>query len=268
MISRRDTQARPGMTLLEVLVVMSVIAMLASILLPSMAGARESARAIMCKSNLSQIVRANLYYADDNDSYFCPGATGMRSGNLQRWFGTRLTQHDPFDPRYGPITPYLGDTGAVRQCPDFPLDEIRKTSSGFEVGCGGYGYNQAFIGREILQRPSGEYEVLDDRAGAKTHEVKRPAETVMFADAAFAGAGLIEYSFIEPRFHPEYPLYRADPSIHFRHRGTASLGWVDGHVDAWKMTFTWKSGFYPADPERYDIGWFGTSDDNKYFDLD
>jgi len=255
------------MTLMEVLVTMSVIAVLASLLLPGLAGARAGARAVICKANVSQLVRANLYYADENDSHFCPGARGMRTSNLHRWYGTRAKKAEPFEPQHGVITPYLGEDEAIRQCPEFPVDAIARHSSGFEVGCGGYGYNNAFVGRRVHQRVSGEYEVLDDRSGAKTHRVKHPFDTVMFADAAFAGAGLIEYSFVEPRYHPEYPIYRADPSVHFRHRGSATVGWVDGHVDDRKMTFTWKSGFYPADPKRFDIGWFGQADDNAHFDL-
>ncbi|HOB76852.1 MAG TPA: type II secretion system protein [Phycisphaerae bacterium] len=49
-----------GFTLIEVLVVVAIIALLVAILLPSLANARESARAAMCGSNMSQIIRATL----------------------------------------------------------------------------------------------------------------------------------------------------------------------------------------------------------------
>ena len=77
---------------------------------------------------------------------------------------------------------------------------------------------------------------------------------------------MIEYSFAEPRFHPQYGS-RADPSIHFRHHGTANIAWCDGHVSRKTRTFSWSSGFYAGDPERFNIGWFGETDDNSAFDL-
>jgi len=250
-----------GVTLIELLVVMGMIALLTSILLPSMAGARASAHRVLCSTNLAQVVRADLYYADENDNSFCPGALDFGK-NLHRWHGTRTNTHEAFDPTDGPLTPYLGENGLIRQCPAFPVEEIVKHGDDFERGAGGYGYNNRYIGMQVPYTPESH------RSGVQTHQVKRPAETVMFADTAFAANSLIEYSFVEPRFHPEYPLFRTDPSIHFRHRGAANVGWVDGHVDSQMMTFTWKSGMYPADPKRYDIGWFGDSDDNRLYDLD
>ncbi len=79
-------------------------------------------------------------------------------------------------------------------------------------------------------------------------------------------SGLIEYSFAEPRFHPQFGS-RADPSIHFRHHKNANVAWCDGHVSPQTRTFTWSSGVYEGDPDRCDIGWFGQADDNSLFDL-
>jgi len=253
--------------MVELLVVMGVLALLASILLPSMAAARASCKRVVCGTHLAQIVRANLYYADENHSTFCPGAADMQH-NLHRWHGSRSTVTEAFDPKDGPLTPYLGEDGLIRRCPEFPVDEIIHKSDAWERGNGGYGYNNAFLGVQLARHRSGEFTVVSDAGGAQVHLVKRPFETVMFADAAFAAKSLIDYSFVEPRYHPAYPIYRADPSTHFRHQGTANVGWVDGHVDSRTMTFTWKSGLYPADPKRFGIGWFGETDDNRYYDLD
>ncbi len=266
---------RRGVTMIEILVVAGVIAILASILLPSLASARASASAVMCKSNLAQVVRANLYYADENESTYCAGAEAMRPTparrrgiNLHRWYGTRARRNEPFQPSGGPLTPYLGKDGRIRQCPAFPAEEIARESGGFERGAGGYGYNNAFVGMQVHHEASGEYTVISDAGGARTHWVKKPSATVMFADAAFAGRTLIEYSFVEPRYQPQFPRFRADPSIHFRHRVRANVGWVDGHVDARNMTFTSSSGIYSIPAKRYDIGWFGERDDNSLFDLE
>ena len=67
-------QRRRGISMLELLVVMGMIALLASIFLPSMAGARAVAKRLLCSSNLAQVVRANLSYANEHESTVCPGA--------------------------------------------------------------------------------------------------------------------------------------------------------------------------------------------------
>jgi len=274
MVGPKVTRRR-GVSMIEILIVSGMIAVLASVLLPSLASARVSAKAMVCKSNLAQVARANLYYADENDSTYCAGAEAMRPTrarrwgiNLTRWYGTRPNRHAPFVPEGGPLTPYLGGDGRIRQCPAFPAEEIARESHGFETAAGGYGYNNAFIGRQVHREASGEYTVLSDAGGARTHSVKKPTSTVMFADTAFAGSALLEYSFVEPRYHPENPRFRADPSIHFRHGGQANIAWVDGHVDAHRMTFTESSGFYAVPAKHYAIGWFGESDDNRLFDLE
>jgi prepilin-type N-terminal cleavage/methylation domain-containing protein/prepilin-type processing-associated H-X9-DG protein len=265
-VSNRVPQPPSGVTLLEVLVVVSMISILASILLPGLAAAREQARAVTCRSNISQIMLANTYYAQEHGVY-CPGASGFLK-NLHRWHGARGRVSERFEPGRGPLEAYLGAEGEVRHCPTFPAAETAARTGGFERGCGGYGYNQAYLGVQLRRFASGEYVVEDDRAGVRAELVRRPAETLMFADAAFAGSGLIEYSFAEPRFHPQFPGLRLDPSIHFRHRRLANVGWCDGHVDSRARSFSWSSGLYTGDPQRLEIGWFGTSDDNRFFDLE
>ncbi|NLB56136.1 MAG: prepilin-type N-terminal cleavage/methylation domain-containing protein, partial [Lentisphaerae bacterium] len=60
-----------GFTLIELLVVIAVIAILASILFPVFIFAKEQARQAKCVSNLSQISKAWLLYADDYNGYAC-----------------------------------------------------------------------------------------------------------------------------------------------------------------------------------------------------
>jgi len=71
---------RVGFTLIELLVVIAIIAILAAILFPVFARAREKARMASCQSNLKQMALGVLMYAQDYDEITC-GAYGNSSGN-------------------------------------------------------------------------------------------------------------------------------------------------------------------------------------------
>src|SRR5438034_10468652 len=69
---RRDNTSRCGFTLIELLVVIAIIAILAAILFPVFAQAREKARAISCLSNCRQIELAHAQYSQDQDETVVP----------------------------------------------------------------------------------------------------------------------------------------------------------------------------------------------------
>lgn len=268
---RRWGHRPDGFTLVELLIVVAIIALLLSILLPSLQGARAQAQTTVCAANIRQLALANIAYASEQQGRYCAGAAGIKLDNLHRWHGVRPTADVPFDPQYGPLVDYLTAAEGIRACPAF-RGYLLKGAAAFERGCGGFGYNQAYLGREMRRRPGASFQVVTDGFGVLSERVRRPAETLMFADAAFVATadGVSEYSFAEPRFHPEYLQYhvRMDPSIHFRHRGRVNIAWCDGHVDRQRLTFTYKSGVYLGNPADYRIGWFGPDDDNGLFDLE
>ncbi|MCC6728384.1 MAG: prepilin-type N-terminal cleavage/methylation domain-containing protein [Chthonomonadales bacterium] len=66
---------RPGFTLIELLVVIAIIAILAAILFPVFAQAREKARATACLSNLKNIGTASIMYVQDYDEMCVPAQT-------------------------------------------------------------------------------------------------------------------------------------------------------------------------------------------------
>ena len=64
---RMNERSRRGFTLIELLVVIAIIAILAAILFPVFAQAREAARKTSCLSNMKQILNAELMYTQDYD---------------------------------------------------------------------------------------------------------------------------------------------------------------------------------------------------------
>jgi len=68
-------QRRHGFTLIELLVVIAIIAILAAILFPVFARARENARRASCLSNLKQLGLATMMYGQDYDELLPVGAT-------------------------------------------------------------------------------------------------------------------------------------------------------------------------------------------------
>ncbi|MCG3136356.1 MAG: hypothetical protein HJJLKODD_00185 [Phycisphaerae bacterium] len=69
-----NTQYKRAFTLVELLVVVAVIALLLSVLLPSLQGARDQARNVKCKANLYDFGRGFLVYAQSHQDYLCSGA--------------------------------------------------------------------------------------------------------------------------------------------------------------------------------------------------
>ena len=78
-----------GFTLIELLVVIAIIAILAAILFPVFAKAREKARQISCLSNMKQLSLGFLQYAQDSDERFPGSGSTSNNGAGPEW-GTRI----------------------------------------------------------------------------------------------------------------------------------------------------------------------------------
>jgi prepilin-type processing-associated H-X9-DG protein len=58
----------------------------------------------------------------------------------------------------------------------------------------------------------------------------------------------------------------SSPSIHFRHRGQANIGWSDGHISSKKMAELSEENIYNVLSKKMGLGWFEPVD-NSLFDL-
>ncbi|MBW8040087.1 MAG: type II secretion system protein [Planctomycetes bacterium] len=272
-----QVKKRKAFSLIEVLVVISIIALLMAILVPVLAVARSQAYGVICQSNLRQLFLANSGYTLENDGHYVAAAPDIMSekGGKWRWHGVRESADEPFDPVRGPLAGYLTD-GKVKECPE-GIDFARGGSwdDNFEQGCGGYGYNHIYLGsRNWEDRQFTTIEQMESAGWetTRTTEVSKPAETLMFADTAMCieKPTLIEYSFAEPPFYvykgqPMTSFYLS-PSIHFRHRDWAKVEWADGHSDSWRMAGFGDTNVYDIDSAEVKLGWFAPID-NTPFDL-
>lgn len=270
--SRRRVGARFhfGFTLIELLVVIAIIAVLAAILFPVFTSARIAAHKTKCASNIKQLAASLILYTDDNSAHYVPAAPDIGDQNNRRWHGVRSSGTEDFDPRHGPLWAYMNRSGGLKKCPlAANLQSLPKDPNAFESGCGGYGYNQMYVGGTYYRNEFPESAMV----ASMTSEITRPAKTVMFADTALAMATpsphLIEYSFCEPPFlvfNGQVTSYRSSPSIHFRQGGTANVAWCDGHVTCEKMSHTTATNVFGAENKSFNLGWFGP-DDNSLFDV-
>jgi len=277
--SRADDSSGGGFTLVELLVVVAIVALLATVLVPSLRRGLELARAAVCRSQLNGLVKANQLYASDNEGYYVPAASDIWwgvAGNLHRWHGVRKDLASPFDPSRGPLARYVGADGKIRQCPSFRDFRTGAGAAAYEAGSGGYGYSDLYVGSQFWK--TGFFHNSPGQLrGAKRSDVKDPAGTVMFTDAAMpqacgGRAYYVEESFcycplnLDAAGKPD-PRSPRQPSIHFRHLGAVNVGWVDGHVDPRRDFRSVRSNIYGADPQAMMVGWFGP-EDNSLFDLE
>lgn len=84
-------QKAKGFTLIELLIVIAIIALLAAILFPVFARARENARRSSCQSNLKQIGLGVIQYLQDNDGRFSNVDVGYHAP-YPDWMGTETRQ--------------------------------------------------------------------------------------------------------------------------------------------------------------------------------
>lgn len=160
-----DSSERRAFTLIELLVVVAVIALLLSLLLPSLSAARARARTTICLSNGRQIAQAWMLYVADhrtlpgstNDYYnrrtgVHPANPPARPVNYQRflsldWLGTIGESGNQTDmvPSQGTIFPYVGEIEEVYSCPEDRLDVTEGGAFGNYANPTKYSYTSSSI---------------------------------------------------------------------------------------------------------------------------
>lgn len=216
-----------GFTLIELLVVAGVVALLLSILLPSLAATRRLAKSTDCLANLRSLAMAAQMYTNDFDYY--PPAWVIRSPISVAWCGKYYTENGVsyIDVTQGPLWPYFNEK-KVLSCRSFSATTVKYSGSG---QISGFGINCQYVaGDPVVDPNDGQSGMTSYARPARSGDIRRPGSTLLLADCArFKKDVLSEETFI-------YPLYKHNTAqknyatFHFRHRGKANGAFCDGHA--------------------------------------
>ncbi|WDE98682.1 type II secretion system protein [Lentisphaera profundi] len=189
-------------SLIELLVVVAIIGILASLLLPILGKARKKSQSAVCKSNTRQLGTAMFLYQDDADGYFVH-YQGMHSGwHSWKW---QLAQYVDdastsqwWDHKYTDIF----------ACPEYSDQQNSRQ---------GIAYSSIELGGAPF------YGTLRPR---KLTEISRPTDTLMLGDSTTS------YTYVDNMLLPPYNPWGADNVSLGRHEYKSNIQWVDGHVSS------------------------------------
>lgn len=210
-------------TLIELLVVIAIIAILAAILFPVFAQAKEAAKKSACLSNLKQIGMAVQMYLNDSDGLL-PDRRDLKAATFKPW-----TTWPTSDPRTGWAAliygPYI-KASAVWTCPSV----AGKMSSVVQVNESGTNYWMWRFDRPDNPVP------LDDLWGKSEHQSLADLQVAGNPQVGFPNSVSEIELIVDPYFPaniPSVPTAIKGLSVHF---GGRNRGFLDSHVKYLKDT--------------------------------
>jgi prepilin-type N-terminal cleavage/methylation domain-containing protein/prepilin-type processing-associated H-X9-DG protein len=242
-------------TLMELLVVISIIALLLAILVPSLSKARELARRVVCANHIKDLATASNVYAGSNNGYFVPAGHVGGDQPAKKWseydydLGDRMWFQNEAFRKYLDIESYLASTNLKTMPKKFlcPSDKIsmKKGDSADRIS---YGYNNTDWRPWTI-----DYRIV----GYKVSTVKNPAGTLNFVDAIdfWVDINGAHYAWVwdrirdlpDPDQWPEPDKTRAGP-VFYRHSEGANVGFYDGHAQWLKKQDIFDREGYNASP--------------------
>jgi prepilin-type N-terminal cleavage/methylation domain-containing protein/prepilin-type processing-associated H-X9-DG protein len=249
---------KKGFTLIELLVVMAIIAILAAILFPVLAQAKEAAKKTQSATNLRQIGLAWGMYNQDADGTVMRIATfGDRSYYWWgSWDGTTLRVQE------GLLYPYTRSHG-VQTDPSFP-NNLRTAA-----GLTGYGYNYFYLSPSVFEPPAW----LETPVAVGESQIGEPAGTVCFATAARLNTWQYATPTLEGNTYLDPPSQQ-NPSFQGRHHESGNVLWCDGHVTTRRPRLRSGTFGWGYDGKDFLPHWLGEIDSDgdlmtdELFDLD
>ena len=221
----RHHKQKTGFTLIELLVVIAVIAILAAILFPVLAKAKEKAYQTSCLSNVKQLALAFLMYVQDYD-----GTMPFAYDYADDWsWESAWDYHIDYvngTYRLGLIGPYTMNE-QINACP------VAGSLESWGRPYSGYAYNTSYLGG-----PPDE-----GKQPAAVGDIEDPAGTVLLCDSAYwnipFGGGTPSVACGNYLRAPDPGDGSVDlmynwigPNVHFRHNGMANVAYCDGHAKA------------------------------------
>ena len=195
---------RRGFTLIELLVVIAIIAILAAMLFPTFARAREKAREVSCMSNMRQLGLAFGMYYEDHHRMPWDDLTinGLPEGSAPTWTWRLM------------ILPYINNT-QIFVCPTAPrLNQFDGTWPDYDQDAG------SAISHVHWDNDLGTN--AEPPPGRTMHEILTPSETILLTD--FTGNYVISAYGTQ-----EHGYVRTDDAAR-RHNDGANYLFCDGHV--------------------------------------
>lgn len=243
---RRRTRSRSatkgGFTLIELLVVIAIIAILAALLLPSLAKAKQKGQAVACVNNLHQISTACHLYVDDFNGRYCLTfqVTGDNSstisGGRRAWFDFLLPYQKTTNLLLCPVrTKKFNEF--IQVYPTGPAD-LGVSNYGINFRVGGcdfapWPYSQWPGVRGTVARPAGLAYLTD--SGSKPINTSNPLTCVTTASPEKPGCWILH----DPG--DDAPnvggVTNDDPNWggpHPRHNGRTAVAFLDGHIASLK----------------------------------